>query len=231
MNDVLTRQEKIQQIRDFFNKTKIDKSVTQHTLNKEYSNVNPELLTTTSGKLLRIHKNEVDPDDRDNLLFSKFHGLEDHLVQHVQKDAGKLNAKARMKMEQKKNLSWLDAGFWSPQLRSVLVSNSLTQPIDGINPIEFLSLSHKVTKMGEGGIFSSESVPQESHQISDSSFGWIDPMQVPESLDIGVTSYFTQGTRKGFDNKLYKLVKDKNGNKVWKDHETLLNSVVDIPEY
>ena len=136
-----------------------------------------------------------------------------------------------MKMDAKKNLSWMEPGFFSPQLRSILVSNSLTQSVEGINPLENLSLAHKVTKMGEGSLGSEDSIPDESRNINDSSFGFMDALQVPENLQIGVTQYFTHNTRKGNDGKLYKLVADKNGKKVWMDHETLLNSSVRIPEH
>lgn len=231
MTSTLTKQEKIQQIKEFFDKTKIDPTVTKLTLNKEYSHITPELMKDASSKLIKIHKNEIESDDRDNLLFSKFHGLEDHMAQHISKDAGKVQLKARMKMEQKKNLSWLDAGFFSGQLRSVLVSNSLTQNAEQINPVDLLSISHKITKMGEGGISDESAIPQESHQVGDSSFGFFDPFQQSEDIKIGVTNFATQGTRKGFDNKLYKLVKDKDNKLTWQNHEVLLMSNVEIPEY
>lgn len=231
MTDVLTKQEKLQKIKEFFDKTKMDPSVTKITLGKEYDHITPELMKEASSKLIKIHKNEIESDDRDNLLFSKFHGLEDHFQTHIVRDSGKIQLKARMKMEQKKNLSWLDAGFFGPQLRSVLVSNSLTQNIENINPLDMINVAHKITKMGEGAISSTESIPAESHMVQDSSFGFLDPMQMVEAEEIGVVNYATQGTRKGADNKLYKLVKDKDGKLTWQSHETLLKSNVEIPFY
>lgn len=228
---MLTKPEKIEKIKEFFAKTKLDPSVTKITLGKEYSSITPDLMKETSAKLIKINKNEIEPDDRDNLLFSKFLALEDHVNEHINRDAGKIQAKAKMKMEQKKNLSWLDAGFFSPQLRSILVSNSLTQNMEGINPLEFHDLSHKVTKMGEGGLSSTDAIPDESREVSDSQFGFIDPLKIPENISIGVTNYFTHNTRKGFDNKLYKLVYDKHDKPVWVDHEKLLQSNVEIPNY
>jgi DNA-directed RNA polymerase beta subunit len=231
MDDILTKSEKIKKIKEFFDKTKLDPSVTQLTLGKEYNHINSDLIKDTATKLIKINKNEVEPDDRDHLLFSKFLGLEDYVNEHINKDAGKVQAKARMKMEQKKNLSWLDAGFFSPQLRSILVSNSLTQNLEGINPLEYLDVAHKVTRMGEGGLSTTDAIPEASREVQDSQFGFIDPMKIPETLAIGVTNYFTHGTRKGFDNKLYKQVLDNKGHPVWVDHETLLKSNVEVPEY
>ncbi len=49
---------------------------------------------------------------------------------------------------------------------------------------------------------------------------------------MGATLYATQGTRKGVDGKLYKNVRNnKTGKMEWVDHETLLNSIVEIPNF
>jgi DNA-directed RNA polymerase beta subunit len=229
--DTLTKAEKIGKIKEFFAKTKIDPNVTKLTLGKEYSHINSELMKDISKKLIQINKGEVEGDDRDNLLYSKFLGLEDHIVEHIQKDAGKIQVKAKQKIEQKKNLSAIDAGFFSPQIKSIMVSNSLTQNLAEANPMVFLDLSHKVTKMGEGGIGSSEAVPVDSRNIHDSQFGFIDPLRLSEDLNIGVTGTITHGTRKGYDGKLYKLVLNNKQVPTWVDHETLLKSNVEVPEY
>jgi hypothetical protein len=85
--------------------------------------------------------------------------------------------------------------------------------------------------MGEGGIGSTDAIPQESRQVSESSFGFVDPAHSVESSKIGVSQYIATNTLKGRDNKLYKLVmNNKTGKKEWVDHETLLNSRVQIPE-
>ena len=228
----LTHQEKIQKLKEWFAKTRVDADVMMDTIGINTNTVSAQALLDTSAKLIKVHKGEVEPDDRDHLKHAFFMGLEDQIKEHIDKDAGKLQRKAKMKIEQKKDLSWLHSGFFSPQIRSTLIGNSLSQQMEGINPLEYHDVSHRVTKLGMGGIASSDSIPDSSRQVQESSFGFIDPYHVSESSNVGVTGYFSNNTAKGRDNKIYKLVKNnKSGKLEWVDHEVLLNSKVEIPEH
>lgn len=227
---ILTRQEKIAALKTWLAKTFIDPVVTKQTLGESLSSVSARTLLVASGKLIGINKKEVEPDDRDNLRYSTFLGLEDFVKDHIEKDAAGLRKKAAQKIQQRKSLAWLSSSFFTPQIKSVIIGNSLSNNVDGINPMEHFDNAHRVTKMGEGGIASTDSIPDESRQINTSSFGFFDPLHIAESDKVGVTQYIAANTLKGRDNKLYKLVKDKEGKLKWIDHETILNSRVKIPE-
>ena len=227
---ILTRQEKITALKGWLAKTFVDPVVTKQTLGESLSSVSSRTLLVASGKLIGINKKEVEPDDRDNLRYSTFLGLEDFVKDHIEKDAAGLRKKAAQKIQQRKSLAWLSSSFFTPQIKSVVIGNSLSNNVDGINPMEHFDNAHRVTKMGEGGIASTDSIPDESRQINTSSFGFFDPLHIAESDKVGVTQYIAANTLKGRDNKLYKLVKDKGGKHQWVDHETLLNSRVKIPE-
>lgn len=227
---VLSKQEKIDALKKWLNRTFVDPVVTKQTLGEALSSVSPRTLLLASAKLIKINKKEVEPDDRDNLRFSSFLGLEDFIKDHIEKDAAGLRRKATQKIQQRKNLTWLSSSFFTPQIKSVVIGNSLSNNVEGINPMEHFDNAHRVTKMGEGGIAGSESIPKESRQINTSSFGFFDPLHIAESDKVGVTQYIAANTLKGRDNKLYKLVKNKEGRMCWVDHETLLNSRVKIPE-
>lgn len=228
--DVMTKEEKITKLKDWLSKTEVDPVVTKDTLGIALSNVSAQLLLTASEKVLKVNKLEIPPDDRDSLKYSVFMGLEDFMKEHIDKDAGRLQKKAAMKMQQKKNLSWLHPSFFTPQIRSVVIGNSLTNNVDGINPLEHYDNSHRVTKLGEGGIQSTTGVPDESRMINPSSFGFFDPVHISESERVGVTNYIAHNVVKGKDQKLYRLMKDNNGKLQWYDHEHILNSKVAIPE-
>lgn len=227
-----SKQEKILKLRDYFRSMKLDASVMGRTMNVGVSNVTPQLLLGASAKLLRVFSRQEEPDDRDNLVFSKFLGPEDYVKEHIEQDAGKLQLKAKNKLRQKRNLSWLHAGFFSPQIKSVFVGNSLSQNIEGVNPMEQYMLAHKVTKMGTGGIGSSEAIPDSSREVNESQFGLLDPIQTVEATTIGVVNFFVNNTRKGADGKLYRQVIDNaTGKPVWIDHQEFLSSKIDIPEH
>lgn len=228
---MLSKSEKIDKIKEWLGHTVLDSDVVLRNIGVNHGNVSPQVLLHAAAKLIKVNKLEVPPDDRDNLRYSTFMGLEDYVKEHIDKDSGKLQRKATMKLQQKKDLSWLHPSFFTPQLRSVVISNPLAQVVEGINPIEHYDNSHRVTKMGPGGITSLDGIPASSRQVSESSFGFFDPLHISESDKVGVTNYITQNVVKGKDQKLYRVMKDPNGKLVWVSHEDILNSKVKIPNY
>lgn len=213
-------------------KTVIDPDVVHQTLGVHVDHVNPQVLLEASKKLIKINRLEAEPDNRDDIRFNTFHGIEDYVKEHVEKDAGKIQQKAKMKMQQKKDLSWLHPGFFSPQIRSIIAGGSqLSQNIEGHNPIDNFDVSTKVTKLGPGGIPGVDAVPDESRQVNSSYFGFLDPFRISETKTVGVDHRFAHNVVKGRDQKLYRLVFDKEKKPVWVDHETLLKSRVEVPEH
>jgi DNA-directed RNA polymerase beta subunit len=225
----LTKAEKIEKLKKWLAGTRLDPSVTGQTLNHPYASISLQSMLDSSKKIIAVSNNKAKPDDRDNLKFSSFLGFEDYLHEHIAKDAGRLQKKAQLKIRQKRNLDWWHSGFFTPQLRSTVIGNSLSSSVEGINPIAILSDSSKVTKVGTGGI-SESAIPDESRQLSSSSFGFFDPALVVESTRIGVTNYINQGVAKGRDRKLYRVMKNNNGDLEWVSHDKVLNSTVKIPE-
>jgi DNA-directed RNA polymerase beta subunit len=227
----LTKQEKIAKLKEYMKNMKLDASVMGRTLGSPASYVTPLIILESSKKLLKVFKRETEPDDRDNVVFSKFLGPEDYIKEHIEFDAGKIQNKAKGKIRQKRNLSWLHAGFFTPQVKSVFVGNTLAQNIEGVNPMEQYMLAHKVTKMGEGGIGSDQAIPDSSREVNESQFGILDPIQTVEATTIGVVNFFVNNSRKGADGKIYRQVIDNvTGKLVWIDHQEFLSSTIDIPE-
>ena len=227
---MLTKQEKIKELKSWLSNTKIDSDVVKRNLGLDSSSISPAVLLTASKKLIAINKQEAEPDDRDNLRFSRFLGMEDYVKEHIERDAGRLQQKAKIKMQTKKNLSWLSPGFFTPQVRSVIIGNTLANNVEGINPLEHYDNSHRVSKMGPGGIPSREAMPDESRQVNTSSFGFFDPVHIMEG-DPGAANFICHNVAKGKDNKLYRIMKDKDGKLGWYDHETILNKQAVIPEH
>lgn len=228
----MTQEEKKQFCLKWLRSAKLDSAVNEHTLGVAVGNVTCDLLLTASKKLIKINKQEAEPDNRDDLRFMTFHSLEDFVDEHIKKDAGQLQRKAKTKMQQKKNLSWFHSGYFSPQIKAIVIGDSkVAQHIDGHNPIDNYDVSTKVTKLGAGGIGSIDAIPDDSRAVQSSYFGLFDPFRISETTSVGVDHRFAHNVIKGKDNKLYRLVLDKNKKPVWISHEELLNSKVEIPEY
>lgn len=227
---MLTKVEKIAKIKEWLGKTQLDALIVKRNLNVEDSHISPAVLIASSEKLIKVNKGTVEADDRDNLRYSKFMGLEDFIDENITRDAGRVQQKAGQKMQQKRNLSWLSPGFFTSQVRSVIIGNALSQNVDGINPIEHWDNSHRVTKLGPGGIPTIDAVPAESRQVNTSSFGFFDPVHIMESERVGITNYISHNVVKGRDGKLYRVMKDKHGKLHWYNHEDILDHQVKIPE-
>ena len=227
----VSKQEKIAKLKEILKGMKLDASVMGRTLSTNTGNVTPQIMLAASQKLIAVFSKQTPPYDRDNVVFSKFLGTEDYIKEHIEHDAGKIQLKAKNKLRQKRNLSWLHSGFFTPQVKSVFVGNALAQNIEGVNPMEQFMLAHKVTKMGEGGIGSTEAIPDSSREVNESQFGLMDPIQTVEATTIGVVNFFAHNTRKGLDGKLYRqVINNATGKPVWIDHQEFLSSTIDVPE-
>ena len=210
--------------------TTIDPEVTKRTLGMESPHVTAQVMLTASAKLIKLNRREIEPDDRDSLMYSKFLGMEDYVEEHIRKDAGRVQSRAAQKMQAKKNLSWLTPDFFNPQVRAVIIGNTLSNNVEGINPLEHFDNSHRVSKMGPGGIPSREAMPDESRQVNTSSFGFFDPVHIMEG-DPGAANFLAINVAKGKDNKLYRVMRDKDGKLKWFTHEEVLDKQVKIPEF
>src|SRR5262249_24290916 len=150
-------------------------------------------------KLVNISKNEEDVDDRDSLSFQTMHSPEDFFAERITKDAGQIGRKLLWKSTLRGNLKHVPSGALTPQLRRVLLKSGLGMPLEEINPMDVQDQHLRVLRIGEGGIPSIDSVPDESRNVQPSHFGFIDPIRATESEKIGVDSRLTHRVVKGSD--------------------------------
>ena len=229
---MLTKTEKLAKLKEWFSHTQLDADVVQSTLNIHASSASQQVMLATSAKLIKINKGESAPDDRDNIKYARYYDVADRIKEHVEHDTGKYQAKAKSKIKQKKNLSWLHAGYFTPQVKQAAVgSGPLAMLVDEGNPAHVFNMSMKVSKLGNGGIQNSESIPDSARKVHSSTFGFIDPCAISESLDIGTVLHFTNGVKKGKDGSLYREVLDPQGNAKLLSHVEYLNSKIGIPDY
>lgn len=77
---------------------------------------------------------------------------------------------------------------------SDIVNSRLVRELENINPMEELSSMTRVTPIGEGGIPSGDSLTLKDRNVSPSYYGNLDPMDTPESANIGVLNQLTVGS-------------------------------------
>ena len=79
----LSKQEKITELKNYFKNVKLDGGVMGRTVGSAVTFITPQLIVDISKKILKVFGRQEDPDDRDNMIYSKFLGAEDYLKEHI----------------------------------------------------------------------------------------------------------------------------------------------------
>lgn len=217
-------------LREIFEKMELDEDVVESTLNRRARNVSTDLILDATRKLIRINKGEDTTDDRDALAYQYVYGPEKLFVERIERDAGDVGRKLLWRSTFKGKVKQIAPGVLSPQLRSLVLKSGLAAPLEEVNPLESYDQQLRVTRMGEGGMSSTDSVPDDARSVQPSHFGIIDPIRAPESMKIGVDSRVTYKTYRGSDGQFYADMLDARTGEVRRvGVQELANSVVAFP--
>lgn len=162
---------------------KVEESVPAFELDddgEEYMGVGTEGVLAASEKLLAINRGLADPDERDSLKFQKILRPHSMLRESIKMDAGKISRQLMYQAARKKNLSGVPSAAFDPYVERLLVGNPLTSPLEEINPMQLTESARRVTKMGPGGLGSSQSITEEAQSVHPSQFGFISAIEGPE---------------------------------------------------
>lgn len=77
---------------------------------------------------------------------------------------------------------------------SEVLNSQNVQQLENINPIEELSMMMKISPIGIGGITKSEAWPKQAMNIHYSYYGNVDPLETPDSENIGILQHLTIGS-------------------------------------
>jgi len=169
----------------------MDPDVNARTLGLEKADkLTPALMLRSSAKLLAINRGDETEDDRDNPQFSDVYSIEDHIAERVEKDAGQLARNLLWKARRDKSLKRVHPGALTPYVQSYLLGSRLAMPLEETNPLSLLEQLNRVTKLGEGGISSADSVTDEARNVNPGQLGFLDPIMGPECYD-GETEVMT----------------------------------------
>ena len=166
-----------------FNKLELDPEVTQRTLGERHDRITPEAIGRITSKLMNISKGAEDTDDRDSLAYQETWSAPDLLHERIIKDAGRIGSRLLWRATLRKSLSGMPSSALNPQLDSLFYKSGLSQPLEEINPLDSMDQNMRVTRLGEGGIGSDESVPEDARAVQPSHFNFIDSVRSPECHD------------------------------------------------
>ena len=191
----------------------MDPNVNEATLGKRYNHVNTDALLAASGKIIKIHKNEAKPDDRENLDFKALHSVDDFIKERIKLDARDVARKASIKMETNTSLrKAIPSGPFTAGILKFINTSQLVSVPTQTNPVELIDAAMRVTSMGEGGIGSDRAIPEGVRHIHPTQLGALDPFRTPETFRAGVDVRAAMGMHKDEHNNIYVPLRDTNTN-------------------
>jgi DNA-directed RNA polymerase beta subunit len=181
--------EAAERLREYVAKMKVKAAIARRSLGKygEFeededgnSTVTPATLVAATKKLIGMSRGEDEADDRDALSNQTIMGPEDLFAERIRRDSNGELRKMLWKATNKGKLPSNIGAAMTTQLESVLLNSGLGSPLEEINPIEAVDQLNRVTRMGQGGIASVDSVPVEARGVQPSYAGFIDPFRTTE---------------------------------------------------
>lgn len=188
-------------------------------------------MIAASQKVLAINRGEADQDRRDSPIFKRLMTPADLLAERITMDRDGVLKKLMRSVARKRTLEPAHAGVLSPAAEAHITKNSLTIPLEQINPLDEASQHRRVSLMGDGGISGEDMVTPEMQAVSADQFGFISPLEGPESGLAGVDIRLAHGVKIGSNGRLYQQFRNpKTGHKHWLAPEDLDGKVVGLPE-
>jgi DNA-directed RNA polymerase beta subunit len=214
-----------------FRNMKLNPETTRRTLGQPFDKVDADTVLATTKKLLAVSRGEADVDDRDHLAYQTVVGPEDLIAERLSKDYGGLQRTLFRKASLQGNLRSLGAGALNKQVLAALLHSGLGQNLEETNASEIFDKQYRITRMGEGGIPSLDSIPDEARAVQPSHLSMVDPLRTPESLRAGVDVYLARAARKGTDGKIYAPFQDaRTGKTIHRSAQDVADLSVAFPK-
>ena len=225
-----THEQKSAAVKEKYGQTAMDAEVVQHTLGRPFDKVTHQALIVAAKRLLDVHNGKAEVDDSDSLAFKTFHSVDDFLGERMRLTARDWKVKARYALHGKDRVrDGLRPAPFSDSIEKFITTSPLTAVPTGINPIELLDHSVKVTAIGEGGIPSERAVPYEARLTHPTHYGTLDPIRTPESSAAGIDLRATIAAHRDDKGNLYTAVLDKKGRRTFIKSGDMMRYIVAFP--
>jgi DNA-directed RNA polymerase subunit beta len=192
----LTLDEARDLILKYFAGTHLDESVVSTNIGVKSDKINPEVLLSTSKKLLSVMRGEDTEDERDSLAYKDLYNVADRVEYYLERNLKPVKKKIEYKMRNKTDVGEiLTQDIFPKAYKNAFLKDDLNSPSPQTNPMEMLLEARKTTVMGPGGIQSRHAITEDVRNIHPSHIGILDPLQTPEGQKVGVTvplSVYTQ---------------------------------------
>lgn len=184
-------------IADFLDSKPLDPKVNNITIGASHSSVTGSALLDASRKCLSLSRDEVSPDDTEDLAFKSIHSVEDFVGERVTRALPMIVRAIQAKMDRDPKIELAaHAGLFSDPVTKFFTTSEFARHTDQTNPVDMVSTNFLTTTMGEGGISSTHAVTEGVRLVHPSHIGVLDPLHTPEGQKIGITGHLTLGAKK-----------------------------------
>lgn len=185
----------------------------------------------STEKLLAINRGEDTPDQRDSYAFKRVWGVDRHVSERVRLDAGKTRLKMLRRVARDRSLKSLPHMPFNEYGTGLLLGDEDANPLasspEQINPMHIADQARRMTQKGPGGILSDSAITTEAQAVDPSQFGFVSPLEGPESGLSGIDVRLASGVRVGSDGRLYQQFRNaRTGQVEWKTPSDLASAVV-----
>ena len=197
----------------------------------EYVGVGVNGILAATGKLLAVNRGAAEVDERDSQAYKRIMGPDQLIRERIRMDADHSARRLMRGLARRRSLKGFTPFHFDNYATGLLLGNPLSTPLEEINPMHIVEQLRRVTLMGPGGIGSSQAITPGMQAVHASQFGFISPVEGPESERAGVDSRLAWGVRIGSDGRLYQQFNNLRTGKVeWLSPEQLEGRVVKIPD-
>lgn len=197
----------------------------------EYVSFGLSGLTHAARKALDMNKRLVEPDHRDGLQFKRLFMTHDLLAERIQRDPDKVIRTLLYRAAKARNLGPVLPNALNPLSEGIIVGTPLAAPIEEINPTDLHSQLRRVTHMGPGGISSDDRITADMQAVDPTIFGYISPIEGPESSRAGLDVRIARGVKFGDNGKLYrKYIENDTGEEHWLAPEDVAGETIQLPD-
>ena len=168
--------------------------------------------------------------DEHGIQFKRVKTTADLLAETIAMDTGKALQRSMMYASRHRSLAGMNPGALDDNLETHLVGNPLSSPSEEVNPLDVANQNRRITLMGPGGISSSDMVTADMQAVHPSTFGFISPIEGPESENAGIDTRITNGVKIGSNGRLYqRFLNPRTGDFHWLSPEDLHGKTVGLP--
>ena len=198
---------------------------------EDYVNLDFDSILAATDKLLAVNRGQISTDERDSQEYKRYYTTPSLLRERVRLDSGGAGNKMMRMASRHKSLKGWGPFALDDQVLGHLISNPLSTPLEEINPMQLVEQARRVTQMGQGGIGSENAISGEMQAVLPSQFGFLSPLEGPESAKIGVDARLAWGARVGSDGRLYQKVRDRRTGKMrWMSPRDLAGTSLGLPK-